>query len=211
VAQLQRRIPFHLRQKVENEIKKLEHDDIIEKIPENTSTDNTAIKRTRHPIQTLQYVSMELNGASFFSKVDLCQAYHQLELSPESRNITTFCTHLGLFRYKRLNYGTNAAAELFQHTLQQILQEIKGIKYIADNIIVFSNTWAEHDHALEECLTRLQKHNLTLNFKKCRFLKQNLELFGLVFTEQGVSPDPRKLKHLSTHNNLQQSVKLKVH
>ena len=39
VAQPQRRIPFHLRQKVENaEIKKLEHDDIIEKIPENTPT-----------------------------------------------------------------------------------------------------------------------------------------------------------------------------
>ena len=38
VAQPQRRIPFHLRQKVENEIKKLEHDYIIEKIPENTPT-----------------------------------------------------------------------------------------------------------------------------------------------------------------------------
>ena len=91
---------------------------------------NTAIKRTRHPIPTLESVSMELNGASFFSKLDLCQAYHQLELSPEFRHITTFCTHLGLFRYKRLNYGTNAAAELFQHTLQQTLQGIKGIKNI---------------------------------------------------------------------------------
>jgi hypothetical protein len=39
VAQPQRRIPFHLRQKIENEIKKLEHDDIIEKIPENTPTE----------------------------------------------------------------------------------------------------------------------------------------------------------------------------
>ncbi len=89
---------------------------------------NTAIKRTRHPIPTLESVSTELNGACIFSKLDLCQAYHQLELSPASRNITTFCTHLGLYRYKRLNYGTNAAAELFQHTLQETLQGIKGIK-----------------------------------------------------------------------------------
>ena len=146
---------------------------------------NTAIKRTRHPIPTLESVSMELNGASFFSKLDLCQAYHQLELSPESRHITTFCTHLGLFRYKRLNYGTNAAAELFQHTLQQTLQGIKGIKNIADDIIVFGSTREDHDRALEKCLTRLQEHNLTLNFEKCKFLKKNLEFFGLVFTEQG--------------------------
>ena len=218
IAQPQRKIPFHLRKKVENEIEKLEQDDIIEKIPENTPTEwvspvvvvpkqnnnirlcvdmrvaNTAIKRTRHPIPTLESVSMELNGASFFSKLDLCQAYHQLELSPESRHITTFCTHLGLFRYKRLNYGTNAAAELFQHTLQQTLQGIKGIKNIADDIIVFGSTREDHDRALEECLTRLQEHNLTLNFEKCKFLKKNLEFFGLVFTEQGVSPDPKKVE-----------------
>ena len=28
--------------------------------------------------------------------------YHQLELEDESRDITTFVTHAGLFRYKRL-------------------------------------------------------------------------------------------------------------
>ena len=125
-------------------IEKLEQDDIIEKIPENTPTEwvssvvvvpkqnnnirlcvdmrvaNTAIKRTRHPIPTLESVSMELNGTSFFSKLDLYQAYHQPELSPESQHITTFCTHLGLFRYKRLNYGTNAAAELCSRPYREL-------------------------------------------------------------------------------------------
>ena len=52
-----------------------------------------------------------------------------------SENITAFCTHLGLHRYK-LNYGMNAAAELFQHTLQQTLQGIKGIKNIADDTVL---------------------------------------------------------------------------
>ena len=118
----------------------------------------------------------------------------ELGLSPESRHITTFCTHLGLFRYKRLNYGTNAAAELFQRKLQQTLQGMKGIKNIADDIIVFGNTREDHDRALEECLTRFQEHNLTLNFEKCKFLKKNLEFFGLVFTEQGVALDPKKVE-----------------
>ena len=54
VAQPQRRIPFHLRQKVENEMKKLGHDDINEKIPENTPTEWVSpvvivpISKTKH-------------------------------------------------------------------------------------------------------------------------------------------------------------------
>ena len=133
VGQPQRRTPFHLHRKVEDEIYRLERDDIIEKIPERVSTDwvspvvvvpkrddnirlcvnmrvaNTAIKRTRHPISTLEDVPVELNGARVFSKFDLTQAYHYLKLNPASREITTFSTHLGLYRYKRLNNGTYAA------------------------------------------------------------------------------------------------------
>ena len=218
VAQPQRRTPFHLRLKVESEIHRLENDDIIEKIPEGMPTDwvspvvivpkrdgnirlcvdmriaNTAIKRTRHPIPTVEAVSMELNGARIFSKLDLAQAYHQLELCPASRSITTFSTHCGLYRYKRLNYGTNAAAELFQHNLQETLLGIKGVKNIADDIIVFGSNRADHDRALDEVLTRLQDHNLTLNCQKCKFLKKNLEFFGLLFSEHGVCPDPKKVE-----------------
>ena len=36
--------------------------------------------------------------------------------------------------------------------------------------------------------------DLTLNFEKCKFLKKNLAFFGLVFTEQGVGPDPKKVE-----------------
>ena len=51
---------------------------------------NEAIQRTRHPIPTVDDVRFELNGAKFFTKLDLSQAYHQLELDEASRSITTF-------------------------------------------------------------------------------------------------------------------------
>ena len=146
-AQSQRRIPYHIRNKVKDAIIALEKDDIIEQVPEDEPTPwvspivaepkkdggvricvdmrqaNEAIKRIRHPIPTVDDVRFELNSAKYFSKLDLSQAYHQLELDPKSRHITTFSTHVGLYRYKRLNYGTNAAAEIFQYTLQTQLQE----------------------------------------------------------------------------------------
>ena len=53
----------------------------------------------------------ELNGATVFSKLDLNQVYHQFELEPKSRNLTTFSTRVGLYRFKRPNYGTVSAQE----------------------------------------------------------------------------------------------------
>ena len=156
VAESQRRIPFHIREKVKIAIEKLLADDIIEKVPDTQATPwvspivavpkgddsvricvdmrkaNQAIQRVRHLIPTVDEVNLQLTGAKIFSKLDLSQAYHQLQLHEESRYITTFSTHLGLFRYKRLNYGTNATAELFQNALQTALQGIPGVCNIAE-------------------------------------------------------------------------------
>jgi len=80
------------------------------------------------PIPSVDDVRFALNGAQFFTKLDLQQAYHQLPLHESSRYITTFNTYVGLFRYQRLAYGINASAEIFQYALQTQLQGLKGVK-----------------------------------------------------------------------------------
>ena len=143
---------------------------------------------------TRHFRSLDLNGAKYFSKLDMLQVYHQLELSPSSRNITTFTTHAGLYRFKRPNYRTNSAAETFQNTPQQVLRDIDGVRNIADIILVYRATLKEH----KQCLKRLELHGLTLNLDKCKFLKNNLEFFGLLFSHEGAQADPKKI---STFNN----------
>ena len=156
-----------------------------------------AIRRVRHPIPTVSDVSLALNGAKYFSKLDLSQAYHQLELHEQSRYITTFSTHMGLYRYKRLNYGTNAAAEIFQYSLQTALQGLKGVKNIADDIIIFGATRSYHDDNLDiKCLQRLAMKDLRLNPSKCNFLSNTLTFFGQVFSKEGTRPDPRRVADL---------------
>ena len=56
-------------------------------------------------LPTVEELIHDLNGAKGFSKLDLWSGYHQLELEKGSRYITCFSTHLGIFRYKRLNFG----------------------------------------------------------------------------------------------------------
>ena len=65
---------------------------------------NQVIVRERHPIPTVD-VLYQLNGSTVFSKLDLRWGFHQIEFEEQSRKITTFITHKGLFRYKRLMFG----------------------------------------------------------------------------------------------------------
>ena len=75
---------------------------------------NQAIIRERHVIPTIDDVVSDLNGCKILSKIDLNQGYHQIPLQSDSRQLTTFSTHVGLFRYKRLNFCLPCAAEIFQ-------------------------------------------------------------------------------------------------
>lgn len=136
VEQPPRRQPFSVREKMEKEIQHLLDQDIIEKVNEPTvwvsppvvspkkdqsqirlnvdmRVANQAIPRrhTQHPM--IDDVITELTGSTVFSHLDMSKGYHQLELKESSRNVTTFSTHIGLYRYKRLNYGTWSAAEIF--------------------------------------------------------------------------------------------------
>lgn len=207
---------------MQQELKKLEALDIIEKVDGPTPwvspivvtpkpkkpgdirlcvdmrRANTAIQRERHVTPTIDDMILDLNGAKVFSKLDLNAGYHQLELHPESRNITTFSTHVGLRRYKRLSFGISSAAEVFQNTLSTALEGLRGVRNISDDIIVFGENQLEHDKNLEAVFKRLSERNLTLNKDKCEFNKSQLEVYGYVFGANGISADPRKVDAIKT-------------
>ena len=155
---------------------------------------NSAISRERHLLPTLDEVIHDLNGATVFSKLDLNQGYHQLSLHPDSRHITTFSTHIGLFRYKRLSFGINAAAEKFQNVIASAISDIPNVKNISDDVIIYGANVQEHDKALHAVLARFQELNLTLRKDKCQFYMPRIEFFGMIFSGQGMSADPAKIE-----------------
>jgi hypothetical protein len=119
-----------------------------------------------------------------------------VELHPDSRYITTFTSHLGLHRFKRLNFDVNAASEIFQHIIEQVLHGLDGVNNISHDIIIASRNDAEHEKHVRACLERLMKKGLTLNRNKCKFLQSSMEFFGNIFSEHGVSSDPKKVKSI---------------
>ena len=158
VAQPLRRTLFHVRKDIEKKLKELQDLDIIEDVDGPTPwvlplvavpksngdirvcvdmrRVNEAILREHHPIPTLEETLQDLNGTTVFSKLDLRWGYHQVELHPESRVLTTFSTHMGVKRYERLIFGLSSASEIYQHIIQEVLQGIPGARNISDDIIV---------------------------------------------------------------------------
>ena len=157
---------------------------------------NKAIKRERHVTPTIKEMIGDLKGAKVFTKLDLNQGYNQLELAPESRYITTFGTHMGLMRYKRLNFGISSAAEIFQNVIRETLEGIDGAKNISDDILVFGKSHEEHDQNLRVVFQRLREKGVTLNKSKCEYSKDKLEFFGYVFSKDGIAPDPKKVEEV---------------
>ncbi|GFO06693.1 Gag-Pol protein [Plakobranchus ocellatus] len=90
----------------------------------------------------------ELKCSKIFSHFDTQHAFHQFEFSGESHYIATSAIHFGLRRYKRLMFSINAAPELFQDYLGQILHDIQCIASYIDDVIVYGKTRDEHDRNL---------------------------------------------------------------
>ena len=89
--------------------------------------------------------------------------YHQLELSPEYREITTFATPDGLFRYKRLLFGVCSASEQYQQEIASALPGSEGVENISDDIVVRGPDTETHNGRLHQTIERLQGRVVTLN------------------------------------------------
>ena len=216
VVQKMRRVPFSIKDKVTTKVNELLEKDIIEKVEGPTvwvspvvvapkpSGDirlcvdmrraNEAIIRERLPIPTIDEVLESLNGSGVFSKLDLRWGFHQIELDPESRDITAFATHDGIFRYKRLSFGVNAAPEKYQHIITQSMAGLQGVANIADDLIVHGRDTEEHDKNLHGVLQRLREKQLTLNAEKCTFRMSKVVFMGLLLSKHGVGPTKEKVR-----------------
>lgn len=216
VAQPVRRLPFGLRDKVDERLDELLGKDIIEEVSHNPTewvwplvvvpmTDgdiricgdmrraNSARERERQPIPTIEEVLYDLNGSTVFSKLDLKGGFHQVELDKRSREITTFVSHRGLYRYRRLMFGVTSAPEEYQQVVADVLHVSERVANMADDLIVHGCGIKERDRNLHAVLTRLKENGLTLNGDKCQFRLPKLTFFGHDLSRQGVAPSEKKV------------------
>ena len=154
------------------------------------------LREANIPIPHVEDVKTRLSGRKMFSKLDLRQAFHQLELDEESHSITVFHAGDRLIRYRRLTMGAKPASGELNKALSPILQDIPYAHVIHDDIIIGAPTKEQHGHALEKVLTRIEESGLTLNASKCILTKDEIPFWGMTVTKNGIKPDPSKVEAL---------------
>ena len=135
-----------------------------------------------------------MHSSSWFSEIDLENAYHQIPLDEESSQLTTISTPFGLYRYKTLPFGIKQCPSVFQTIINKIMLGMSGVDIYQDNIYVHGKTRKDHDVRLKEVLARLNSNNLKVNENKCSFGKREINVLGTIVSENSTRPDPKKVE-----------------
>lgn len=132
-----------------------------------------------------------------FTKLDLRQAYLQLQLEEDSKKYTTINTHQGLYQYNRLPFGIASAPAIFQRLMDMLFQGIPGVVCYLDDILVTGTSKENHLHNLSLVLQKLEKHQFTLKKSKCTFMAQTVEYLGHQVDQHGIRPLPEKVEAIT--------------
>ncbi|VDL95279.1 unnamed protein product [Schistocephalus solidus] len=112
----------------------------------------------------------KLNGGNCFTKLDLSDAYLQIEVTEESRELLTINAHCGLFKFIRLPVGVKTAPATFQQTTDTILTGNEGFAVYPDDIIITGSNPDELQRSLEAVLSGIQNYSFRLRLDKCNVL-----------------------------------------
>ncbi|XP_054283456.1 uncharacterized protein LOC129000518 [Macrosteles quadrilineatus] len=153
-----RQVPYAIKQKVEEELDRLEKAGIITKIENSEwgtpivpvvkpngsvricadykTTLNKVIRDEKYTIQRIEDIFAEMNEGKFFCTLDVSNAYLHMPMDSESALLQTISTQKGLYKVNRLMFGVKVAPALWQRFMDKVLQGTDGVKCFFDDIII---------------------------------------------------------------------------
>ncbi|XP_077940982.1 uncharacterized protein LOC144385285 isoform X1 [Gasterosteus aculeatus] len=119
-----------------------------------------------------------LGGANYITKLDLLKGYWQVPLTERASKISAFVTPDAFLQYTRMAFGLRNAPATFQRLMSTVLGGVPNCTVYLDDVVVYSSTWEEHTLTLHDVFGRLSAASLTLNLKKCEFVKASVTYLG---------------------------------
>ena len=103
-----------------------------------SQTINKFTRLDSYPVSTMQSVLRKVSSYTWFSKLDLQNAYHQVSLIPEEQICTGFEAVGQLYQFKRIPFDLKNAFPCFQRVVNQIISDYKyeGTFVYLDDITV---------------------------------------------------------------------------
>lgn len=155
----------------------------------------------RYPIPNIEELLDKLGKCTYFSTLDLNSGFHQVQVDPSSIHKTAFSVERGHYEFLRMPFGLKNAPSTFQRLMDEILKGyINNICLVyMDDIIIFGTSLEEHLQNIKLIFQRLRDTNLKVQVDKCEFLRKEIDFLGHLVTQEGIKPNPKKLKAITNY------------
>ncbi|XP_052756325.1 uncharacterized protein K02A2.6-like [Galleria mellonella] len=211
-----RKIPLGLKDKLRQELHRMEGLGVIRKVTYPTEWVNAivpvakkdgsirvcldprplnrAVRRAHYTLPTVPELAARLRGAQVFSVLDARCGFWMVEIDEASADLCTFGTPFGRYQFLRLPYGINCAPEVFHAKIRQHLEDLEGVESFIDDVIVWGRNKEEHDCRLKCLLLRARNVGIKFNRQKCQFGVSEITYLGHKFDANGMRADSAKVK-----------------
>ncbi|KAK1433348.1 hypothetical protein QVD17_10258 [Tagetes erecta] len=157
---------------------------------------NKVTIKNRYPLPRIDDLFDQLQGSSYFSKIDLRSGYHQVKVRKEDVPKTAFRTRYGHYEFLVMPFGLTNAPAVFMDLMNRVCKPYldKFVIVFIDDILIYSRTMEEHSEHLRKVLELLRGERLYAKFSKCEFWLREVQFLGYIVNEQGIQVDPSKVE-----------------
>jgi hypothetical protein len=152
----------------------------------------------------IEQIIQELGGNTLFTKINVHEGYHNIQIIPEDRWKTAFKTLRGLYQFCVMSFCLRNALATFSRFIAFVVDPIqkkypKNFKHYMDDLIVTTKLSEEelHQQIIHELLDILEKNLLFLEPSKCEFEKAEVDFLGIHLGNGTISIDHLKISGIA--------------
>ncbi|KAJ9557122.1 hypothetical protein OSB04_011736 [Centaurea solstitialis] len=135
---------------------------------------NKVTVKNRYPLPRIDDLFDQLQGAAWFSKIDLRSAYHQLKVKEEDIHKTAFRTRYGHYKFLVMPFGLTNSPAVFMDLMNRVCRPMldRSVIVFIDDILIYSKT--KEDHVV--------------------YLREEVQFLGHLVNREGIKVDPSKIE-----------------
>ena len=153
---------------------------------------NKVTRKFVWPMPKVEDIFSQLNGAKYFSTLDLRAGYHHIGLTTDSIPKTAFTSPFGKYEYVKVPFGLAQAPAYFQELMTGVLKDLPFAMTYLDDIIIYSSTPEEHLQHIKTVFEKLHHAKLSMKLSKCHFFAKEIQYLRHILGMEGIKPVPAK-------------------
>ena len=147
---------------------------------------NKVTRKSIWPMPKVEDIFSQLNGAKYFSTLDLRAGYHHIGLTADSIPKTAFTSPFGKYEYVKVPFGLAQAPAYFQELMTGVLKDLPFAMAYLDDIIIYSSTPEEHLQHIKTVFEKLLHAKLSMKLSKCHFFAKEIQYLRHILGVEGI-------------------------